>query len=160
MTTLASLLFAVATAADLQSLPSNTDVSLLQEVARAQERGLAWLAQQQETDGSWRHHPAMTALAVTSFLRAGKPGQSEAVERGLKFILANVKTNGAVYGGGESNKYPNYSTAICSMALIAAGKPEYREAIFKARQFLLASQFDETRSVMSTNASYGGIGYG
>ncbi len=73
MTILASLLLAVATTADLQSLPSKNDVSLLQEVARAQERGLAWLAQQQETDGSWRHHPAMTALAITSFLRGGRP---------------------------------------------------------------------------------------
>ena len=139
-------------------LPSKNDVSLLKEVARAQERGGAWLAQQQEADGSWRHHPAITALAVTSLLRANS--QTEAVERGLKFILSNVKTNGAIYGGGESDKYPNYSTAICSMALLAAGKPEYRSAILNARQFLLASQFDETRGIASTNASYGGIGYG
>jgi squalene-hopene/tetraprenyl-beta-curcumene cyclase len=139
-------------------LPSQSDVSLLKEVARTQERGLTWLAQQQEADGSWRHHPAITALAVTSFLRANT--QPAAVERGLKFILTNVKTNGAIYGGGESDKYPNYSTAICSMALMAAGKPEYRPAILNARQFLLASQFDETRGVTSTNANYGGVGYG
>ncbi len=139
-------------------LPSQTDISLLKEVAHAQKRGLAWLVQQQETDGSWRHHPAITALAVTSLVRAKT--QPEAVERGLKFILSNVKTNGAIYGGGESDKYPNYSTAICSMALLAAGKLEYRPTILNGRQFLLASQFDETRGVASTNASYGGIGYG
>ena len=139
-------------------LPSQTDISLLKEVERAQERGIAWLAQQQEADGSWRNHPAITALAVASLIHA--KAQPEAVERGLKFILTNVKTNGAIFGGGESDKYPNYSTAICSMALLAAGKPEYRQTILNARQFLLASQFDETRGVTSTNTSYGGIGYG
>lgn len=144
--------------AQAAELPSRTDVSLLKEVARAQEHGRAWLAQQQEADGSWRHHPAITALAVTSLLQAGT--HKAAAERGLTFILSNVKTNGAIYGGGESDKYPNYSTAICSMALMAAGKPEYRDAILKARQFLLNSQFDETRGVLSTDASYGGIGYG
>src|SRR5438128_12589159 len=92
-------------AAGLTDLPSKTDVSLLKEVARAQERGVAWLAQQQEADGSWRHHPAITALAVTSLIRAGV--QPQAVERGLNFILSNVKTNGAIYGRGESDKYPN-----------------------------------------------------
>ena len=140
-------------------LPSKTDISLLKEVTRAQERGIAWLVQQQEADGSWRHHPAITALAVTSILRSSD-AQLPAVGRGLKFILSNVKTNGAIYGDGESDKYPNYSTAICSMALLAAGQPEYRQTILDARQFLLASQFDETRGVTSTNASYGGIGYG
>jgi squalene-hopene/tetraprenyl-beta-curcumene cyclase len=156
MRVLFALLIA-ASAVDAE-LPSQTDLSLLKEVARAQERGLAWLAQQQEADGSWRHHPAITALAVTALVRA--KAQPEAVDRGLNFILTNVKSNGAIYGGGESDKYPNYSTAICSMALLAAGKPEYRQAILDARQFLLASQFDETRGVTSTNASYGGIGYG
>jgi squalene-hopene/tetraprenyl-beta-curcumene cyclase len=156
MKTLVALLLAGGALA--AELPSQSDVSLLKEVERAQQRGVVWLAQQQEADGSWRHHPAITALAVTSLIRA--KAQPEAVERGLKFILSNVKTNGAIYGGGEADKYPNYSTAICSMALLAAGRPEYRPAILNARQFLLASQFDETRGVASTNASYGGIGYG
>lgn len=144
-------------------LPSKSDVSLLKEVSRAQERGLDWLLKQQENDGSWRNHPAITALAVTASLRSGKPlatEQQAAVERGLKFILGCVKPNGAIYGGGENDKYPNYSTAICSMALLAADKPEYRETIRKARDFLLGSQFDETENVTVTNAFYGGIGYG
>jgi squalene-hopene/tetraprenyl-beta-curcumene cyclase len=153
-----SLCLMIAGTALAAELPSQTDISLLKEVDSARARGVAWLVQQQEADGSWRHHPAITALAVTSLIRA--KAQPEAVERGLKFILSNVKTNGAIYGGGEADKYPNYSTAICSMALLAAGKPEYRQTILDARQFLLASQFDETRGVASTNASYGGIGYG
>jgi squalene-hopene/tetraprenyl-beta-curcumene cyclase len=145
------------------ALPSRTDVSLLKEVEVAQERGLNWLSQQQQPDGSWHHHPAITAMAATAFLRAGQPlasNQQAAVDHALKFIMSNVKTNGAIYGGGESDKYPNYSTAICTMALLAAGKPEYTETIRKARAFLLDSQFDEKEHVKESDASYGGIGYG
>ena len=149
----------LACGANAVELPSKSDTSLLKEVERAQKRGLAWLASQQEENGSWRHHPAITALAVTAFLRS-EHAQHPAVERGLKFILSHVRPNGAIFGGGESDKYPNYSTAICSMALLAAGKPEYREPILNARRFLIGSQFDESRGVASTNASYGGIGYG
>jgi squalene-hopene/tetraprenyl-beta-curcumene cyclase len=144
-------------------LPSARDVSLGKEVARAQERGLAWLVAQQQGDGSWRKHPAMTGLAVTALLRQGRglTGEQEAaVDRGIEFILGCVKPSGAIFGGGETDKYPNYSTAICAMTLLAAGKTEHIETIRKARAFLLGSQFDETESATSTHASYGGIGYG
>jgi len=158
------LLFSLALATTVTSaeLPSK-DRSLLNEVERAQQRGLDWLLKQQKPDGSWENHPAITALAATAFLRSGSPlttNQQEAVDRAVTFILSNVKSNGAIFGGGESDKYPNYSTAICSMALLATKKPEYIEAIRNARAFLLNSQFDETESITATNASYGGIGYG
>jgi squalene-hopene/tetraprenyl-beta-curcumene cyclase len=149
----------IASALPAAELPSKADVSLLQEVARSQERGLAWLLKQQEADGSWRHHPAITGLAITALARGENPPQ-DVIDRAVKFILSNVKTNGAIYGGGESDKYPNYSTAICTMALLATGKPEVMDVIKNARKFLLGSQFDEGEGVVSTNASYGGIGYG
>lgn len=158
---IAALIIPVAAVAG--ELPSRADTSLLKEVARAQDRGVAWLVKQQEADGSWRKHPAITALAVTGILKQGKGltgEQKEAVERGLKFILANVKPSGAIFGGDEKDKYPNYSTAICTMALVTAGKAEYLDTIRNARAFLLSSQFDEAESTTSTNASYGGIGYG
>ncbi len=143
-------------------LPSQ-DISLLKEVARAQERGLDWLAKQQEKDGSWRHHPAITGLAVTTFLRSGEKlsdERQETVDRAIKFILSNVRTNGAIYGSNEIDKYPNYSTAICTMALLATGKSEYTDTIRKARAFLLGTQFSEQHNVDSRNANYGGMGYG
>lgn len=138
-------------------------ISLQKEVARAQDRGLAWLLEQQEENGSWRHHPAITALAVTSALKSGKPlseEQQAAVDRGLKFILANVKPDGAIYGGGETDKYPNYSTAICAMALVESNNPKYNDVIRNARRFLIGSQFDESEGIQPGDPSYGGIGYG
>lgn len=145
-------------------LPSKTEVSLHQEVNRAQERGLNFLLQKQEPNGAWGHgHPAITALAVTAFLRSGNEltaDQRAAAARGLAFIMSNVKTNGAIYGGGEADKYPNYSTAICIAALVAAKDAKYFETIRNARQFLLESQSDEGEQIGPANQSYGGIGYG
>ena len=45
------------------ALPSR-EISFVNEVSTAQQRGLAWLLTQQAPDGSWRHHPAITALAA------------------------------------------------------------------------------------------------
>lgn len=157
MKTLLLCLFAgVAAAAEL---PSQSDISLLQEVARAKERGMAWMLKQQEADGSWRKHPAITGLALTALARSEKPPKDVA-DRAVKFLLSNVKPNGAIYGGGESDKYPNYSTAICAMALLATGRPELTDTIKRARRFLLDSQFDAGENVKEADTSYGGIGYG
>lgn len=158
-------------------LPSKEDVSLLTELSRAQELGMKFLLTKQMENGSWNMHPAITGLAVTSMLRSGKPltmEQREAVDRGVKFILTFVKPTGAIYGGGDSDKYPNYSTAICTMALLATGKEEHLPVIKKARAFLLDSQFDlgdtiaipqadgttNVVTVTKDDVSYGGVGYG
>ncbi len=156
------LLLASATALGA-SLPSQSDESLLKEVARAQERGFAWLLSKQLENGSWNMHPAITGLALTALYRSHAEltlEQKTAAERAEKFILSCVKPTGAIYGGGETDKYPNYSTAICTMALLATGKAEYLPVIRKAREFLLGSQLDESEDVSPDNPSYGGIGYG
>ncbi|MCX7915667.1 MAG: terpene cyclase/mutase family protein [Verrucomicrobiae bacterium] len=145
------------------TLPSLVDESLRKEVARAQERAFAWLLKQQRENGSWNDHPAITGLALTALYRSHREltiEQREAAERAEKFILSCVKPTGAIYGGGENDKYPNYSTAICIMALLASGKEEYRPVIQRAREFLLGSQFDEGEGYTPDNPSYGGIGYG
>jgi len=144
------------------ALPSR-EISFLNEVSTAQERGLAWLVKQQEPDGSWRHHPAITALAVTALYRAGRPltaAEQAAAGKALQFVLSNVRTNGAIFAGDDKDKYPNYSTAICAMALLASGNPEYTDIIRGGRKFLLNSQFDERTGYATNDASYGGIGYG
>lgn len=160
-TFLAFLLSAVGALA--ANLPSQSDESLLNEVARARERGLAWLLTKQQADGSWNQHPAITGLALTALYRSQPEltiEQKAAAERAEKFILGCVKPTGAIFGGGETDKYPNYSTAICTMALLATGKAEYLPVIKNARQFLLGSQYDESEDAAPDNPSYGGIGYG
>ena len=164
MKNLITLLVAICTATAFAgpALPSR-EVSFLNEVSAAQERGLAWLIKQQETDGSWRHHPAITALAVTALYRTGRPltpAEQAAGDKALQFVLSNVRTNGAIFAGDDKDKYPNYSTAICTMALLASGQSEYTAAIRNGRKFLLNSQLDERTGTATNAASYGGIGYG
>jgi squalene-hopene/tetraprenyl-beta-curcumene cyclase len=150
------------TLAPAVSFPSK-EISFLNEISAAQQRGIAWLIQQQEPNGSWRNQTAITGLAATAILRAGRPlatNEQAAADKAIQFLLANVRDNGAIYGGEGKDPYPSYSTAICTMALLATGKAEYTDTIRKARQFLLNSQFDEGEGYTTDNASYGGIGYG
>jgi squalene-hopene/tetraprenyl-beta-curcumene cyclase len=154
-----TMFFVCAAMAAAAELPSQSDVSMLQEVSRAQERGTAWLLKQQEADGSWRKHPAMTGLALTALARGGC-AEKDAMDRAVKFILSNAKTNGAIFGGDEKDKHPNYSTAICAMALMATGRADVMDAVKRARVFLLNSQFGADEQVKEGDASYGGIGYG
>ena len=139
------------------------DISLKQECDRAVARGIEYLGQQQQPDGSWRKHPGITGLVTLAFLQTPgglTPDYEKRIAGGLKFILSNVKPDGTIYGGPPMDPYPNYSTAICLMALAAANKPEHTEVIRNARAYLLHSQFDETEGTSKDDPRYGGIGYG
>ncbi|MFA6561136.1 MAG: prenyltransferase/squalene oxidase repeat-containing protein [Verrucomicrobiia bacterium] len=139
------------------------DISLKQECDRAIARGMEYLGQQQQPDGSWRKHPGITGLVTLAFLQAPSgltPDYEKRIAGGLKFILSNVKPDGTIYGGPPMDPYPNYSTAICLMALVAANRPEHTEVIRNARSYLLNSQFDETEGTSKDDPRYGGIGYG
>jgi len=139
------------------------DISLKQEADRAIARGLDYLAQKQEADGSWHKHPAITGLATLAFLKAPgglTPDYEKRVAAGLKFILSNAKPDGTIYGGPPMDPYPNYSTSVCLMTLVAANRPEHADAIRNARNFLVQSQFDESEDVLKSDPRYGGIGYG
>src|SRR5262249_2411988 len=95
MKTLVALLLAVSVTDTFAetTLPSK-ELSFVNEVNTAGQRGLAWLLKQQEPDGSFRHHPAITALAATAVLRAGRPLTTEeqaATDKAIKFVLSCVK---------------------------------------------------------------------
>ena len=139
------------------------DISIQQESDRAIARGLEYLGQQQQADGSWRKHPGITGLVTLAFLQAPRgltPDYEQRANGGLKFILTNVKPDGTIYGGPPMDPYPNYSTSICLMALATANRPEHATAIRNARAYLLHSQFDESKEISKDDPNYGGIGYG
>jgi len=52
----------------------------------------------------------------------------------VKFILSNVKDNGAIGGGGETDRYPNCSTAIGTMALLATGRAGLTDTIKRGKE--------------------------
>ena len=136
------------------------DVSLQLEINRSIDRGLAFLGAQQEADGSWRKTPAITALAVTAYLKAPRELKEEErtrVDRGLDYIVKCAKPTGAIF----TDTYASYNTSICLLALVAANNSEkYGATIKAARAFLLDLQLDEGENVLPGGRFYGGIGYG
>lgn len=150
-----AILFFVLTPAYSQG---SISVSLRKEAEHSIDFGLKWLEKNQLQDGSWGHYPAMTALAVTAFLRSPQ-GYSEdnnlAVTQGIKFILGCQQADGGIY----IDDLAGYNTAISIVALVAAKNPHYDDAIRRARDFLLSLQFDEESGVEKSDPRYGGIGY-
>jgi len=135
------------------------DQSLIYEAQHSIRAGLKYLETQQLDDGSWDHHPGITALAVAAFLRGPDTlmeWNCPAVKRGIEFILACVQPDGGIY----LKELPAYNTSVCLVALVEARNPEYEETIRRARQFLIDLQTDEGEGVSPDSCFYGGIGYG
>jgi hypothetical protein len=112
------------------------------QVDDAIDRGLAYLRQAQNRDGSWSAEggfgplagprgaatgggdPAITALAVMAFLSAGKvPGEGAdgaAVERGVRFVMSRQQKgrpfSQSAFGGGTEMYYQG----ICTLMLAEA----------------------------------------
>jgi len=149
------VLFLILTTAQSQN---SISVSLRKEAEHSIEFGLKWLEKNQLTDGSWGHYPAMTALAVTAFLKSPQGYSEETslpVTQGIRFILGCQQPDGGIY----IDDLAGYNTAISLLALVAAKNPHYDDAIRRARDFLLSLQFDEAGGVGKSDVRYGGIGY-
>ena len=135
------------------------DASTAKEAQHSILTGLQWLEKNQEQDGSWSHYPAITALALSSFLNSPQGYTEEnnaAVENGVKFILQCQKPDGGIY----VDDLAGYNTAICIVALAATDNPEYADEIQRARDFLLSLQWNEDTGYEKTDPRFGGIGYG
>ena len=76
LTLIASLATAAVAAAPHRSAPAPVPgAAAARTRARASmDRGLAFLRQKQETDGSWNHYPGITALVVLAFTETVWPG--------------------------------------------------------------------------------------
>ncbi len=136
----------------------------------AVERGLAWLARNQDPDGRWnpRRHQAgierfvagrdrqgagndadtaMTGLALLAFLGAGYshhhgPYQDQ-VRRGLEFLVRSQDEHGSL-AGGAGYYSAMYCHAIALLALAEAyaltGAGELREPIARGVRFTIRAQ--------------------
>jgi squalene-hopene/tetraprenyl-beta-curcumene cyclase len=128
----------------------------------AVRKGLGFLRQKQEADGSWQHYPGITAVCALGFLRNGVPPSDPAVAKALAYLAGLAKANGAIYTDqfGPGQMLPNYNTALSLSALRAAKNPAHRSIIAGAQRFLATSQFDEGEGFNPSQRQYGGIGYG
>lgn len=133
--------------------------SVRREGEDAVRRGLQWLISQQKPAGYWSspEWPALTAFAVWALVLNEDYRDSEAVEKGVQYLLSNVQEDGGIYvvpkiefkGGGKSN----YNTAISMVALYLTGRDDVLPVVLDARTFIAAGQH------LGGDVYYGGFGY-
>ncbi len=125
-------------------------------------RGLAWLARNQQRDGSWslvgpyrdgavsENRPAATAMALLAFQGAGHTHQKGKFRRevllGWKWLLERQLPEGCFdFEGGYSHRF--YTHGQCTIALCEllgmTKDPEYKDAAQRAVQYCLRSQAEE-----------------
>ena len=137
-------------------------LSIKLESEKVIEKGNKFLISQQDENGYWGDPklPAFTGFAIKCLLldpaHDPKGPVPAPVEKGLKWLLAQQKEDGGIYGKG----YGTYSTSASIMALWVAGPEKYKEEIIKARNFLINHQTDWGVKGENDTKYDGGIGYG
>ncbi len=126
-------------------MTKDTDVAI--------EQGLAWLAKQQNADGSYgsgayRGNIAVTSLAGIAFMSSGSsPGRGPFgvnVEKALAYVLENTSTSGFISVANAATHGPMYSHGFGALFLAEAygmsHKPELREKLEKAIRLIVDTQ--------------------
>ncbi len=137
-----------------------------QEMARYRQtvdRGIEYLRSQAIAgDGvlSGQSGTGVTSLCLAAILKHRPAAVNDpAVEKGLKFIESNIRPDGGIYSDGSTHR--NYETCLAIQAMLAANQQgRYDEALKKAEDFLRGIQWDEGEGLTSSDAAYGGAGYG
>jgi squalene-hopene/tetraprenyl-beta-curcumene cyclase len=140
------------------TIPHNeANLSIRNEAGIAIEKGLAWLKQNQNADGSWslNDYPALTALPLWAYMGdpGGVPAQKpDYIQKGYDFIMASVQPDGGIYRKGLAN----YNTSISLIALVLANDGKYLPTIRAAHDFVIGQQATN----LPDSTLNGGIGYG
>lgn len=146
----------------ITSSTSNVDrnLSLIKEVKHSLEIAYGFLLKTQEQNGSWKYDPAITSLALYSFLINPTFNPDDrtdlALKKGFEFLESHVKPDGGIY----RKEYQNYVTAVSLMAFAESRLPKYKTIITNAKNFLIRFQADESEGYAESHHYYGGIGYG
>lgn len=141
---------------------ASTVVSAAQpDTEAAVARGAAFLAKNQEADGSFSPQtgPAVTALVATGLLRSGRTADDPVVAKALKYLETFVRDDGGIYKA-ESN-HVNYETCITIMAFSAANADgRYTKLIKNGEAYVKSLQWDESEGKDKSAPEFGGAGYG
>lgn len=121
---------------------------------KATARALKWLAETQNSDGSWsdgkyEHNTAITSFAILAFLSQGHlPGQGihgPAVARGYRFLLASSRpSDGYLVGARGGNMYAHgMATLALSQLWGMTGDEEIKPVLEKAVKLIYKCQSPE-----------------
>ena len=158
-----ALLLLLASLAGAQTSTRDDDLIVVTpEHAQAVERGLAWLAEHQNDDGSWTAkigskintnydytrddypHVGVTALAGMAFLAGGHlPGRGRygpEIERALDFVLGCVQEDGYVTHGGTRMYSHAFSTLFLAEIFGMTHRADVKAKLQLAVDFIVNSQ--------------------
>jgi squalene-hopene/tetraprenyl-beta-curcumene cyclase len=133
------------------------DLSVRNEAGIAIAKGLDWLKNHQNPDGSWSlaDYPALTALPLWAYMDnpQGVPEQKpDYIQKGYDFITSCARGDGGIYRKGLAN----YNTSISLVALVLARDGKYDTLIRGAHDFVIGQQATN----LPDPEMDGGIGYG
>lgn len=152
-------LFSALAAVACSSLFAAPEVSAIEVRARAAiDKGLDWLASQQQTNGVWSDatFPALTALPAWAMAGAGREADRERIAKAVAYIKSLVQPDGGIYTvvpGRRGGALGTYNTAISMTALHYCDNAGSTRVIQKAREYVAATQ------VTGEDEYRGGFGY-
>ena len=126
-------------------------------------KAAAYLWSKQGADGGWHSETygllksgqSLTPFILVALLELPDPPK-EAVDRAIRFIVANTNAAGEVGRSDPSlEDYPNFATSLAVRALRRAGKP-----VDRMIEALRAQQFRAANGWTPADAAYGGWGMG
>ena len=137
-------------------VPEGAAEQVTPETDRAIESGLAWLAKQQNADGSYgngmyRGNIAVTSLSGLAFMAAGSsPGRGPhgtQIDKALLYVMDNTAPSGFISVQSAATHGPMYSHGFGTLFLAEAygmtRRPEIREKLQKAVRLIIDTQNNE-----------------
>lgn len=144
---------------------SDLDAASDRETIRAVERGLRWLAEHQNEDGSWtgaigfklnqsyeveqagRPHVGVTALAGMAFLAGGHlPGRGEfgeTISKATEFIVRSVDPHSGFISAHNSRMYSHaFATLYLAEVVGMMQQADVRDKLQRAVDLIVSSQND------------------
>jgi hypothetical protein len=136
----------IAPLAPAQNLPRRPDDPVPAQVDTMYDRGLAYLAKNQNPQGSWNDsmgsEPGVVGLCVVAFLAHGEDPNhgmyAGAISKGLDYILGQQnQTNGYI---GNSMYNHGFATLALAEAYGAVNNPKIAPALKKSVELILSAQ--------------------